>query len=205
MRKGEPSGELIGYQGESKMREKVDRELVLAAFTGLLVEDDAQAVDALAQKYSMNDSEQRRAAKTAIQDVMGMIDASRWGKGEARRRIDEIARRFKVSKDELESLAWEVVRGSMDDPEGGSEYAQRGMHVFREFLRHSIPKGAAFGYTGAMDAYEPKEGGDYPGYKGGVVSDLVRGEFGGGKANWDTLFPEVKQLYSDAGIEEPKK
>lgn len=188
-----------GYQEEHEMREKVDRELVLAALCGLL--ERGEAADELVRKYGIDEREQKRAAKTAIQGLMGMIGAPRWGKGEEKRRIDELSQKFRVSKDEMESLAWEVVRGAMDADEGDDSHAATGARVLKNFLRNRIPKGPSFGYTGTFDAFEPKEGGDYPGYKGGVVADLVSGEFGGPKKAFDNLSDELKQLYRDVGAD----
>jgi len=191
---GEPTGELTGYKEEHEMREKVDRELVLAGLTGIF--ERGEKTDKFVQEYSITELEQKRAAKTAIQGLLGKLDAPAFEK-DARTRIDQIARQFRVTKDEIESLAWEVVRGALDDTEGGEEYQLTGMKVFKEYLRKQIPKGASFSYTGEFDAFQPSDKSEM---MHRVVSDLVVGGLGGNDKLED-MPSELQQLIRDLGMD----
>lgn len=89
-----------------------------------------------------------------------------------------------------------MVRGALDDTEGGEEYQLTGMKVLKEFLRQRVPKGASFSYTGEFDAFQPQDKSEQIHR---LTSDLVVGALGHDKIK--DFPPELQQLLHDLGMD----
>lgn len=175
----------------------LDREYVCAGFTGLLL--SRIQPDTFIAQYCITSSEQRRAAVTVVQVIMqgGPV----WPGDEGSQRVGEIAREFGFTQNELTSMAWEVLRGTLDPNfEGGDgEAAEIALHVLRNFLKDMIPRavqGPAFSYTGYADSFQPK---DSDPQAANLIGDIVYRDLGG-NADRAQLSPEKQQLLQDLGL-----
>ncbi len=140
----------------------IDREFIIAALSGMLREGipDGEFIDT----YGVSSSETRRAAIVAVQTLM---QGGQLGGPAAVVRVQSLAQRFSFTRDELANMAWEVLRGAIEDPEAEREIAH---HVTKWFLRDHLPRKMAFPYTGAVASFEPKS---HPGGAGDLLGDLV--------------------------------
>ncbi|MBI4434722.1 hypothetical protein HY635_02810 [Candidatus Uhrbacteria bacterium] len=141
----------------------IDREFIVAALSGMLREGipDDEFIDT----YGVSSSEARRAAIVAVQTLMQGGQEVRGPTAVAR--VQELTQRFSFTKDELANMAWEVLRGAVEDPESERDIAY---HVVKWFLRDRLPRQMSFPYTGAIASFEPKT---HPGGAGDLLGDLV--------------------------------
>jgi hypothetical protein len=163
----------------------IDREYIVAAFSGML--RDGVPTSEFEAKYGVSHGEARRAAIVAVQTLMqgGQLSGPI-----AVTHVQELAQRFSFTKDELTNMAWEVLRGAVEDPESDREIAH---HVTKWFLQGRIPRQTSFPHTGATASFEPKL---CPGGAGDLLGDLVYRD----PTYTPNRPPEVTQLFRDAGI-----
>lgn len=165
---------------------QIDREFVVAALSGMLREE--VPTSEFEAKYGVSPYEARRAAMVVVQTLMqgGQISGPA-----AVIRVQQLTQRFSFTRDELTSMAWEVLRGSVEDRESEREIAY---HVVKWFLRDRLPRQTSFPYTGATASFEPKL---HPGGAGDLLGELVWRD----PDRNPHRPPEALELLRDAGID----
>lgn len=127
-----------------------EKEYVLAALAGVMARGHDPRP--LIEKYDLSSSDIRRSACVAIQDIMiGELFRER----NAREQVRKLARLARIDDDTIERLAMEVLRGMLFDTQHNT--GRNAQFVARNFLRKRLRETPAFGYTGLINAWEPKE------------------------------------------------
>jgi hypothetical protein len=138
----------------SKADQELDREYVLAALLGLLLHECDTT--SLIQKYSIGKTEQRRVACVLIQHTMQQLDTESHKRELAR--IATLAEQYDIDDETLTRLAWEVLRGVLDDPDNEKHAAY---FVLKYCLQDKIPSGSTFNFGGVAEAFVPSGECDY--------------------------------------------
>ena len=166
----------------------IDREYVLAGLVGLLL--DNVPTDTFTAKYAVLPREMRRAVCVAIQATM---QGGRIAGDQAVARVKELARQIGFTKDELTSMAWEVLRGALHDKE--ADVQEIAYHVLKYFLIDKLPQGTRFGYTGMRDEFQPRDATDS---RSSLMWDLVTRDLL--DTDVTALSTELQELLRDVGL-----
>lgn len=146
------------------------------------------------ERYAVTREELRESAGVAI--LLEMQGKGSHVPEEAERHVQELAERYEFRPEELNEMAWKVVRGAFTGP--AEETASILHFAMQVFLSHAVPAGEAFSHTGAQQAFRPAENGT-PSL--GVEVDLLLRDLGALLNEDETpLAGELRSLYVDAGI-----
>lgn len=134
----------------------LDREYFVAAYCGML--HAGVPTDAFIAKYGLSETERRRAAITAIQMLMQRFYTECYNGDTAVRLVRSIAAKHRISNVELEHMAWEVLRGTIETSDVlGKETADEIItYVVRHFLADHLPVKTRFGFYDHHGVFQPR-------------------------------------------------
>jgi len=130
----------------------LDRAFILRAHTAMLRHDEsAGRVAAFDEKYAVTVEERLLTQRVAV--MLAMQDVAK-NPSVAVARVRTLAQRFNFTDDMLKACAWEVVRGDIEDDQGGLFTWE----ILRNFLREEVMSGASFPSSGEISAFKLPEG-----------------------------------------------
>lgn len=157
----------------------LDREYVIAALTGLLLNKPEMA-EPFVETYHITSGEQRRAARTAMQSC---IERSL-------RMVRSIAKQYGFPETELITLAWGVLRAVMKDEDREHAIA---WHLLKFFMGKGKEKSGR--YEGISQSFHPTQ--NTPEAKR-LLGGLVQGKLP--DLDMDALSEDLRTLLRDARL-----